>query len=99
MSWRFWASNIRPLSVSPDCLRLTLAWCDANNGRCIFGARGESVRTILCYGDSNTWGSDPETGERCAEDVRWPGVLSKRLGKEHRKLGEAVAALIGVIFG
>ena len=57
------------------------------------------MRTILCYGDSNTWGSDPETGERCAEDVRWPGVLSKRLGKEHRKLGEAVAALIGVIFG
>jgi lysophospholipase L1-like esterase len=57
------------------------------------------VRTILCYGDSNTWGSDPETGERCAEDVRWPWVLSKRLGKEHRKLGEAVAALIGVIFG
>ena len=57
------------------------------------------MRTILCYGDSNIWGSDPETRERFAEDVRWPGVLQKRLGEEHRKLGEAVAARIGEIFG
>jgi lysophospholipase L1-like esterase len=57
------------------------------------------VRTILCYGESNTWGSDPETRVRFAEDVRWPGVLRKRLGEEHRKLGEAVAARIGEIFG
>jgi lysophospholipase L1-like esterase len=42
------------------------------------------VRTILCYGDSNTWGSDPETRERFPEDVRWPGVLRKRLDKEYR---------------
>jgi lysophospholipase L1-like esterase len=56
------------------------------------------VRTILCYGDSNTWGSEPETGERFPEDVRWPGVLRKRLGEEHVKLGEAVAARIGEIF-
>ena len=57
------------------------------------------MRTTLCYGNSNTWGPDPETGERFAEDVRWPGVLRKRLGGEHGKLGEAVAARIGVIFG
>jgi lysophospholipase L1-like esterase len=69
---------------------LTLAWSDANNGRCIFGARGESVRTILCYGDSNTWGSDPETRERFAEDVRWPGVLRKRLGEEYRVIEEGL---------
>ena len=45
------------------------------------------MRTVLCYGDSNTWGSDPETGERFAEDVRWPGVLRQRLGEEYRVNG------------
>jgi lysophospholipase L1-like esterase len=80
-------------------LRLTQPVDHANNEPYIFGTRGGCVRTILCYGDSNTWGSDPETRERFTEDVRWPGVLSKRLGEEHRKLVEAVAARIGVIFG
>ncbi len=37
------------------------------------------MATILCYGDSNTWGSDPATGERHAPDVRWPGVLRAAL--------------------
>ncbi len=36
---------------------------------------------MLCYGDSNTWGSDPETGERFGPDVRWPGVLRRALGE------------------
>ena len=48
------------------------------------------MRTILCYGDSNTWGSDPETRERFAEDVRWPGVLRKRLGEEYRVIEEGL---------
>ena len=34
------------------------------------------MRTVLCYGDSNTWGYEPATGKRVPEDVRWPGVLS-----------------------
>jgi len=40
------------------------------------------VRTILCFGDSNTWGFDPETGERFPRDVRWPGRLQAALGDE-----------------
>ena len=39
------------------------------------------MRTILCYGDSNTWGSDPETGGRFAPETRWPGVLRGALGE------------------
>ncbi len=35
---------------------------------------------ILCYGDSNTWGSDPETGARFGPSVRWTGVLASKLG-------------------
>ncbi|MDO4869687.1 MAG: SGNH/GDSL hydrolase family protein [Bacillota bacterium] len=35
----------------------------------------DSKKTILCYGDSNTYGYDPATGLRYPEQVRWPGVL------------------------
>jgi lysophospholipase L1-like esterase len=37
-------------------------------------------KTILCYGDSNTWGYNPSTGDRYPRDVRWPGVLRRELG-------------------
>ncbi len=35
--------------------------------------------TILCYGDSNTWGSDPAGGQRLPRARRWPGVLGRLL--------------------
>jgi len=39
-------------------------------------------RTVLCFGDSNTYGSVPgELGGRFARDVRWPGVLARELGE------------------
>jgi lysophospholipase L1-like esterase len=38
------------------------------------------MRTVLCYGDSNTWGYDPATEGRFARDIRWTGVLRKTLG-------------------
>ena len=48
------------------------------------------MRTILCYGDSNTWGSDPETGERFPEEVRWPGVLRRTLGEGYHVIEEGL---------
>ena len=48
------------------------------------------TRTILCFGDSNTWGYSPETGERFAPDVRWPGVLAARLGGRARVIEEGL---------
>jgi lysophospholipase L1-like esterase len=41
--------------------------------------------TILCYGDSNTWGYVPQSDHtlpkaRYPRDVRWPGVLQTLLG-------------------
>ena len=39
------------------------------------------ARTILCYGDSNTWGYDPASGERFSPDTRWTGVLERRDGR------------------
>ncbi len=37
-------------------------------------------RVVLCYGDSNTYGSVPGGGDRFPRDVRWPGVLAAQLG-------------------
>jgi lysophospholipase L1-like esterase len=48
------------------------------------------MKTILCYGDSNTWGAVPGTGERFAPSVRWTGVLARELGAEYRVIEEGL---------
>jgi len=44
-------------------------------------------KTVLCYGDSNTWGCQPLDGKnpgklplRYDENIRWPRLLQKKLG-------------------
>ena len=37
------------------------------------------MKTILCFGDSNTYGLIPGTKERYPEDIRWTGILGQRL--------------------
>ena len=37
-------------------------------------------KTVLCFGDSNTWGANPLDGSRFPEEIRWPGVLRAALG-------------------
>lgn len=39
------------------------------------------MKTIVCFGDSNTYGRDGATGKRFARNVRWPGILRDHLGK------------------
>ena len=48
------------------------------------------MRTVLCYGDSNTWGYDPATRTRYPPHVRWTGVLAARLGAEYRVVEEGL---------
>lgn len=48
------------------------------------------MRTILCYGDSNTWGYQLSTGERFPADVRWTGVLKRELGEGYSILEEGL---------
>lgn len=48
------------------------------------------MKTILCYGDSNTWGSDPATRTRFPPDVRWTGVLAAALGSGYRIIEEGL---------
>ncbi|MDR2303568.1 MAG: SGNH/GDSL hydrolase family protein [Treponema sp.] len=37
------------------------------------------MKTILCYGDSNTWGFDPRSMSRYDHKTRWPMVLGRTL--------------------
>jgi lysophospholipase L1-like esterase len=45
---------------------------------------------VLCYGDSNTWGADPNDGPRFGLDSRWPGVLASLLAGEARIIEEGL---------
>ncbi len=46
------------------------------------------MKTILCYGDSNTYGYVPETGMRYPRDIRYPGRLQMLLGNEYTVIEE-----------
>lgn len=46
--------------------------------------------TILCYGDSNTWGYRPDTGGRYSIHERWPGVLRDALGDGYHVIEEGL---------
>lgn len=51
------------------------------------------MKTVLCFGDSNTWGFMPESitaplPARHPHDVRWPGVMAGRLGAGCRVIEE-----------
>ncbi|MFM8594875.1 MAG: SGNH/GDSL hydrolase family protein [Chloroflexota bacterium] len=48
------------------------------------------MKTIVCYGDSNTYGADPSSPGRFSRDVRWTGVLAKLLGKEYHIVEEGL---------
>lgn len=48
------------------------------------------MKTVLCYGDSNTHGADPAGGARFGPDVRWTGVLARALGDGYRVIEEGL---------
>lgn len=41
------------------------------------------IKQVLCYGDSNTYGYDPNNGERYPKDIRWTTILQKLLGEDY----------------
>jgi lysophospholipase L1-like esterase len=48
------------------------------------------MKTILCFGDSNTWGYVPRLGTRFPHDVRWPGALKAELGDSYQVIEEGL---------
>jgi lysophospholipase L1-like esterase len=47
-------------------------------------------KTILCYGDSNTWGWNPATQTRYSRHERWPGILRQALGEGYLVIEEGL---------
>lgn len=48
------------------------------------------MKTILCYGDSITWGYSPVDGTRFGFGERWPGILQTELGDSVRIIEEGL---------
>jgi lysophospholipase L1-like esterase len=48
------------------------------------------VKTVLCYGDSLTWGYDAASAGRHAFEDRWPTRLAAGLGEGHVVLAEGL---------
>lgn len=48
------------------------------------------MKTVLCYGDSLTWGYDAEGPSRHALEDRWPSVLQAELGDGVRVIAEGL---------
>lgn len=49
-----------------------------------------ALKSVLCYGDSNTWGYDPSSRDRFAPQIRWTGVLAEQLGAQYRVIEEGL---------
>ncbi len=48
------------------------------------------MKTILCYGDSITWGYIPGNSGRYPLSQRWPSVLQNELGREYHVVAEGL---------
>ena len=46
------------------------------------------MKTVLCYGDSNTYGYDPRSGLRYPASVRWTCRLATLLGPDYHVIEE-----------
>lgn len=49
------------------------------------------MKSILCFGDSNTWGWNPGNASRYSLDQRWPGLLMKELGPDYYVIEEGLS--------
>lgn len=48
------------------------------------------MKTVLCYGDSNTYGYNPHNGGRYDKHIRWTTILSKLLGDDYDVIPEGL---------
>jgi lysophospholipase L1-like esterase len=49
------------------------------------------ARTIVCFGDSNTWGQKPDRSGRYASNERWTGRLQELLGDDYTVVEEGLS--------
>ena len=48
-------------------------------------------KRVLFYGDSNTWGFIPASGNRFPEDIRWPSVVGTMLSEHIATVEDAIS--------
>lgn len=48
------------------------------------------MKEILCFGDSNTWGFNPEDGSRLPDSIRWTGIVKSVLGADYRIIEDGI---------
>ena len=48
------------------------------------------MKSVVCFGDSNTYGYDPVTGDRFPDTVRWTGLLQGLLGDGFKVIEEGL---------
>lgn len=51
-----------------------------------------TAKTILCFGDSNTWGQKPDKTGRFPANVRWTGILQDALGDDYYIIEEGLSS-------
>lgn len=59
---------------------------------------GSAVKTVVCFGDSNTWGYVPGSeGRRYPRDTRWPARLATALGDTAEVIAEGLGGRTATI--
>lgn len=53
-------------------------------------------KTIVCFGDSNTWGYNAETNARFDEETRWTSGLASYLGSSYTVISEGLSGRTSV---
>lgn len=51
----------------------------------------DTAKTIICFGDSNTWGQMPGTEGRHPRSNRWPNILQKMLGGDYEVISDGLS--------
>ena len=57
--------------------------------------KGMIMKSVVCFGDSNTYGHNPVNGERLPESVRWPCLLQNLLGDGFKVIAQKVLQKAG----
>lgn len=55
------------------------------------------MKTILCYGDSNTFGFNTIDGSRFDRNMRWTSLLQKKLNNEYKVINEGMCDRTGFV--
>ncbi|MBE6041172.1 MAG: HAD family hydrolase [Clostridiales bacterium] len=63
---------------------------DADLNQALAKDMGHDRISVLCYGDSNTYGYEPATGGRYAPEIRWTTILQEKLGDHYEVIPEGL---------